>query len=224
MPMTMAEQNPVSHLLHGMVRCQHCSTPMETIGEAFGETPRYVCPRTWANCETPEIPAEAFNRLVVAAVIRAALEGQNTRQVAETVQDDVQQRIKEYSDAKDLLETRPAPRTVMDILDPPPPDLSSLDPEMRRLLELESGQYIDPLRRLDRYWRTTGDAEHIAWYAHDLNTYLRPSNLATTRDIIEAAVVEISVGSGSAEIRYRTPMPPGSGAEGRTQEVVNLPA
>ena len=155
--MTMAEQNPVSHLLDGMVRCRHCNTPMETTSESYGETPRYVCPRVRMGCETPEIPAEPFNRLVAESVIRATLEGENAQQVAETVQDDARQRIVEYTDAKDILEARPAPRTVMDVVDPSPPDLSNIEPEMRRLLELDENQYIEPLRRLDRYWSVTGD-------------------------------------------------------------------
>ena len=98
------------------------------------------------------------------------------------------------------------------------------DPEMLRLLELDPSQYIEPLRRLDRYWSVTGDVEHIEHYALDLNTYLRPSNIQTTRAIIETAVAGISVGTGSATIGYRTPMPPGSGAEGKTQEEVDFPS
>ena len=41
--MTLIEQNPVSHLLDGMVKCRNCSTPMETAGESFNEASRYVC-------------------------------------------------------------------------------------------------------------------------------------------------------------------------------------
>ena len=221
--MTMAEQNPVGHLLDGMVHCRNCNTPMATEAAYFGETPMYVCPNRRSGCDTPEIPAEPFTRLVVERVIRAALEGSNTKRVAETVQEDARQRIKEYTDAREVLEARPTPRTVMDVLDPPPPDLSSLDPEMRRLLELDPGQYIEPLRRLDRYWNVSGDTGHVEQYALDLDTYLRPSNIQTTKAIIETAVAEIRVGASSAAIRYRAPMPPGSGAQDRTQEEVDLP-
>ena len=42
--MTMAEQNPVGHLLDGMVHCRNCNTPMATGTAYFGETPMYVCP------------------------------------------------------------------------------------------------------------------------------------------------------------------------------------
>ena len=223
--MTMAEQNPVGHLLDGMVHCRNCNTPMATEAAYFGETPVYVCPNRRSGCDTPEIPAEPFTRLVVERVTRAALEGGNTKRVAETVQEDARQRIKEYADAEDILGVSPAPRSVMDILDPkPPPGLSNLSPEMARLLQLDPGKYIEPLRRLDRYWSATGDTGHIEGYALDLDTYLRPSNIRTTRAIMDTAVDEIRVGPRSATIRYKTPMPPGSGAEGRSQEEVDLPS
>ena len=98
--MTMAEQNPVSHLLDGMVHCRNCKTPMATAGDFFGKTPKYVCTNSWEGCDTPEIPAEPLNRLVVERVIRAALEGENAKRVDETIQEDARQRIKDYRIAK----------------------------------------------------------------------------------------------------------------------------
>ena len=78
----------------------------------------YVCPNRRSGCDTPEIPAEPFTRLVVERVIRAALEGGNTKRVAETVQEDARQRIKEYADAEDILGVSPAPRSVMGHIGP----------------------------------------------------------------------------------------------------------
>ena len=222
--MTMAEQNPVAHLLDGMVRCRNCNTPMVATGESFGETPTYLCSRSPESCDTPEVPAEALARLMVERIIGAALEGGNAKRVAETVREDARQRAEDYTSARideafrsmdsyDPLALAPHPSEYM-----PEPD-----PEMQRLLDLDPAEYIEPLRRLDRYWSVTGDTGHIEQYALDMNTYLRPSNIRTTRAIIETAVAEIRIGAGSATIGYRTPMPPGSGAEGKTQEEVDLP-
>ena len=222
--MTMAEQNPVAHLLDGMVRCRTCNAPMETIGVSFGETPKYVCPRRRDDCDTPEVPSEVLARLMVGRVISAALEGDNAKQVAETVREDAQQRAEDYTLARidEAFRTMPYEPPMMR---PHPSEyMPEPDPEMRRLLELDPAEYIEPLRRLDRYWSVTGDTGHIEQYAFDLNTYLRPSNIRTTRAIVETAVDEIRVGSGSATIMYRTAMPPGSGAKGRTQEEVDLPS
>ena len=166
--------------------------------------------------------AEPFNRLVVERVIRAALEGENTKRVVETVQDDAERQSAEYAEAKLFM--------AMYVFDmgplAPTPELylPELDPEMHRILNLDPNEYIRPLRRLRQYWTTTGDTGHIEAYALDLDTYLRPSNISTTRTIMDTAVDEIRVGRGSATIRYRTPMPPGSGAEGRSQEEVDLPS
>lgn len=221
--MTMAEQNPVAHLLDGLVRCRTCDALMATAGESLGETLKYVCSRRLADCDTPEVPAEALARLMVERVIRAALEGDNARRVAETVREDARQRDRDYEMAA-IEEVGRRMDFYNPFLIPPHASEDMPDPEMRRLLDLEPAEYIQPLRRLNRYWSVTGDTGHIEQYALDLNTYLRPSNIRTTRAIIETAVDEIRVAAGSATIRYRTPMPPSSGGEGRTQEEVDLPS
>ena len=225
--MRMAEQNPVSHLLDGMVHCRRCNTPMATTGESFGETPKYVCLSSPEGCDTPDIPAEPLNRLVVERVIQAALEVENTKRVAETVQDDARQRSEEYRAAKFTVALASLNISHFDPLSPVRPPRRrrpELDPEMERLLRLDEGEYIEPLRRLDQYWSSTGDTGQIEQYALDLDTYLRPSNISTTKTIMDTAVDEIQVGRGSATIKYSIPMPPGSGAEGRTQEEVDLPS
>ena len=71
--MTLIEQNPVSHLLDGMVKCRNCGTPMETAGESFNEASRYVCATKNKGCNTPDIEAGPFNRLVVRRAIHAFL-------------------------------------------------------------------------------------------------------------------------------------------------------
>ena len=205
--MTIAEQNPVAHLLDGLVRCRNCNTTMENTGESFGETPTYVCYSSPGSCDTPEVPAEVLAYLTVERVIRTTLEGANVKRVTEIVQEDARHQDEEYSYAA-----------------PPYHPLPEPDPEMLKLLELDPSQYIEPLRRLDRYWSVTGDTGHIEQYALDLDTYLRPSNISTTKAIIETAVEGISVGPESATIGYRTPMHPGSGAEGKTQEEIDLPS
>ena len=231
--MTMAEQNLVSHLLDGMVHCRKCNTPMATAGESFGEMPKYVCPNSWENCDTPEIPAEPFTRLVVERVIRAALEGENTQRVAAAVEEDARRRRRIESwnawSRMPLDLSLPSPRFDKG-RHLPKPDPTVLDPEMDRYIrmatsmDLDPGEYIGPLNRLDQYWSATGDTGQIEEYALDLETYLRPTNLQITRAIMDTAVDEIQVGRGSATIKYSTPMPPGSGAEGRTQEEVDLPS
>ena len=224
-PMTMAEQNPVSYLLEGMVHCRRCDTPMATECLAFGETPKYVCRHRHEDCDTPKIPAEPFNRLMVETVIHAALEGENAKRVARTVQEDVRERDREYTSAKLIEGLRSLESPSLNMIGPwPPTDLPELDPEQERLLNLEPGEYIEPLRRLQRYWSTTGDTGHIEEYALNLDTYLRPSNIQTTKAIMSTAVDDIRVGPRFATIRYRTPMPPGSGAHGKSQEDVNLPS
>ena len=83
--MTMIEQSLVSHLLDGMVKCRHCGTPLETAVESSNQAPKYVCATKNKGCDTPDIQAERFNRLVVRRVINAILDDKNSNQVSEIV-------------------------------------------------------------------------------------------------------------------------------------------
>ena len=146
LPMTMAEQNPVSYLLDGMVHCRNCGALMTATGWSPGEMPRYVCSRRQDGCDTPEVPAEPLVRLVVETVVRATLEGDNARRVVEAVRDDARQRSEDYTSAR----LDEAFRT-MDFHDPlsiaphPSEYMPEPDPETRRLLELDPAEYIEPL-------------------------------------------------------------------------------
>jgi hypothetical protein len=144
--------------------------------------------------------------------------------MARSVRDDAWQREREYTSAEFRQWSRPTDFTsVYPVVPVPRERIPDPDPEMRRLLELEPAEYIQPLRLLNRYWEITGDTGHIESYALDPNTYLRPSRVGTTRAILENALVEVRVGAGAAAIRYSSPMPPGSGTEGTLQEEVDLP-
>ena len=218
--MTTAEQNPVARLLDGMVRCRNCNTTMEITGAYSAQMAAYECRSLPpVGCIMPAIPAEPLARLVVATVIHAALDGGNAQQVAEQIQADARQRIREYDD---VVEAGKAPRFVVDSITQPP-GLSRTLPSVRVLDESETAERVAALRRLDRYWNVTGDTGHVEQYALDLDTYLRPSNLLTTRAIIETAVDEVVVGPVSATIRYKSAMPPGSGDDGTLEAVVDLP-
>ena len=218
--MTTAEQNPVAHLLDGMVRCQNCNAPMEIIGAYSAQTPAYECRSLpQVGCIMPPISAEPLARLVVETVIHAALAGGNAQQVAKKVREDARQRIIEYDE---VAATGVAPRFVVDSITQLP-GLSRTFPAVRVLDESETTERVAALRRLNKYWNLTGDTGHVEQYALDLDTYLRPSNLQTTRAIIEAAVAEVGVGPVSTTIRYKSAMPLGSGDEGTYEAVVNLP-
>lgn len=217
--MTTAEQNPVARLLDGMVRCRNCNTPMEITGAYSAQMAAYECRSFPIGCTTPPIPAESLAKRVVATVIHAALAGGNAQQVAEKVREDARQRIIEYDE---VVATGRAPRFVVDGF-VQPPGLSRTFPGVGVLSESETTERVAALRRLNKYWNVTGDTGHVEQYALDLDTYLRPSNLLTTRAIIETAVDEVVVGPVSATIRYKSAMPPGSGDEGTYEAVVDLP-
>ena len=85
--MTLIERNPASHLLDGMVTCQHCGAPMETAGESLNEAPQYVCTTKNKGCDTPDIDPEPFNRLVLRTVINAILDENGISKVTRIVEE-----------------------------------------------------------------------------------------------------------------------------------------
>ena len=72
------------------------------------------------------------------------------------------------------------------------------------------------------YWSTGGNPTKVRQYSLDLDTYLRPSNIITTRAIMESAVKEILAGPGYAIINYKLPLPPGGGTMARSSDEVQF--
>ena len=59
-------------------------------------------------------------------------------------------------------------------------------------------------------------------YSLNPDTYLRPSNIQTTKAIMESIILEILVGPHSATIRYRLPVHPGGGTRARSSEQIQF--
>ena len=193
--MTLIEQNPVSHLLDGMVKCRNCSTPMETAGESFNEASRYVCATKNEGCNTPDIEAGPFNRLVVRRAIHAFLHPENTNRVLDIVLNEAMSKADE-----DL-------RTMLDLTNPGPnekPTPFGGDPKTASMVlgdgPITEGEVFPGIQ----YFANRGKASRkVKQYALDPDTYLRPSNIRTTRAIMEIIISEILTDPDSATIRYK---------------------
>lgn len=212
--MTMTDRNPVSHLMDGMVKCRHCGTPLETDGESLNETPKYVCTAKNDGCNTPDLEAEPFNRLVARRAIHAFLNPQNTGKVFTIIHDEAMSEGNEnLRAALDLQQTTPEPD------DEPPPHGEDREPTFIGLLH---GQEIaNELPNSFGFIVLTGPAPRkVEEYSLNLDTYLRPSNIHTTKAIMETLISEILVGPDSATIRYSLPVHPGGWPEARTSEEV----
>jgi hypothetical protein len=202
----MIERNPVSHLLDGMVKCRHCGTPMETAGESFNEAPRYLCATRNEGCNTPEIEAEPFNRLVVRRAVHAFLSPQNTNRLLTLILDEAAKEERE-----DL-------RTVLALnqQEQSPPE----EGQTARVPLIGGSEQMPPeLAALNASFMSAGPASRkVEEYGLNPETYLRPSNLQTTKAIMDTLISEILVGPRSATIQYRLPVHPGGQQEPRTTE------
>ena len=220
--MTMIEQSLVSHLLDGMVTCRHCGTPLETAGESSNQAPKYVCATKNKGCDTPDIDAEQFNRLTLRAVINAILDENNSK-VTEIVREDAMDEGGE--DVKAIFRLQSNQPGLFNLHKGEP----SFDSERPTLTEVEKeslqrteAEYMERWERAGPYVNAVENPRKVRQYSLNLDTYLRSSNIGTTRSIMESAVTEILAGPGSATINYRLPLPHGGGNEVRSSDEVQF--
>ena len=217
----MTEQSLVSHLLDGMVKCGHCGTPLETAAESSNQPPKYVCATNNKGCDIPDIQAESFNRLVVQRVINAILDGKNIDQVMEIVRNEQIDENREYISFLSSLQSREPlsfnlPKGVPPMIDIESPAPADTTDKYRQEAE------ADYLERRERAGNAVENPSKVKQYSLNLDTYLRPSNISTTRAIMESSVAEVLAGLGSATIHYRLPLPPGGGNGARSSEEVQF--
>ncbi len=221
--MTMIEHSLVSHLLDGMVRCRHCGTPLETAGESSNQAPKYMCATKNKGCDTPDIDAERFNRLVVRRAINAILDDKNSNEVSEIVRrealDEAAEDLRAIYDLQHRLPSLFRLHEGMPLADNGSPAASDTTEENRQGVEAE---YRERWERAGPKVNVAENPGKARQYLLNLDTYLRPSNISTTRSIMESTVTEILAGPGTATISYRLPLPDGSGTRARSSEEIQF--
>ena len=214
--MTMIDQNAIAHLLDGMVKCRRCGTPMGAGGEFLGDTPKYACTTKNDGCNTPDIESEPFNGLVVRRAIHAFLDPGNTGKVFDIIRSEAMNEGNEdLQAALSWKETTPRPD------DEPPPHGEDREP---KVTVSRAGQEM-PTESLDssRVVFHAGPAfRKVEEYSLNPYTYLRASNIQTTKAIMDRLISEILVGPDSATIRYRLPVRPGGGTRARSSEEIQF--
>ena len=80
------------------------------------------------------------------------------------------------------------------------------DAEKEYLQKMEA-EYLERWEQAGPYRNAAENPRKVRQYSLNLDTYLRPSNIRTTRAIMESAVKEILAGPGSAIINYRLILP-----------------
>ena len=223
--MTLIEQNPASHLLDGMVECRHCGSPLETAEEPFNGAPKYVCTTKNKGCDTPDIDAEPFNRLMLRTVINAILDENNISKVTGIVREGALEENQEAGDAIIGMQGSPYHR-LFRLHEGKPLYDRERHPAVRdgadEHVEKLEGEHRARREQAGPYWNGVSNPGKVRQYSLNLDTYLRPSNISTTRAIMESAVTEILAGPGSATINYRLPLPHGGGTKARSSDEVQF--
>ena len=214
--MTMIDQNAIAHLLDGMVKCRRCGTPMGAAGEFLGDTPRYLCTTKNDGCSTLDIESEPFNRLVVRRAIHAFLDLGHTGKVFDIIRGEAMSEGNEdLRAALDWKETTPGPD------DEPPPHREDREPQVT-VFPAGQGMATDSLDSAIAVFHLGPAFRKVEEYSLNPDTYLRASNIQTTKAIMESLISEILVGPHSATIRYRLPVHPGGGTRARSSEQIQF--
>ena len=214
--MTMIDQNAIAHLLDGMVKCRRCGTPMEAAGEFLGDTPKYACNTKNEGCNTPDIESEPFNGLVVLRAIHAFLDPGNTGKVFDIIRGEVMSEGNEdLQAALSWKETTPRPD------DEPPPHGEDREP---KVTVSRAGQEMatESMDSSTVVFHSGPAFRKVEEYSLNADTYLRASNIQTTKVIMERLISEILVGPDSATIQYRLPVRPGGGTRARSSEEIQF--
>ena len=167
-----------------------------------------MCASRNEGCNTPEIEAEPFTLLVVRRAVHAFLSPGNTYRVLEVILNEAEK--EDRGDLRAVLEleqeeqpSRDEEQTTRAVLfalsGPIPPELA----------DVSAGRFVPQtaFRKVEEYGLNP-------------ETYLRPSNLRTTKAIMDILISEILVGHRSATIRYSLPVNPGGWPEFGTDEEV----
>ena len=231
--MTLIEQigqNPDSYLLDRMVTCQYCRAPMETAGESFNEAPKYVCATKNKGCGLPDIDAEPFNRLILRTVINAILDEDNISKVTGIVREEA---LKESEEAVDAIsEMQGREHRLFRIHEGKPmydserytllTDAEDAEDAEKEYLQKMEAEYLERWEQAGPYRNAVENPRKVRQYSLNLDTYLRPSNIRTTRAIMESAVKEILAGPGSAIINYRLILPHTRATKARLSDEVQF--
>ena len=220
-------QNPDGYLLDRMVTCQYCHAPMETAGESFNEAPKYVCATKNKGCGLPDIDAEPFNRLILRTVINAILDEDNISKVTGIVREEALEESEEAVDA--IFEMQGREQCLFRLHEGKPMYDSERytlltdaeDAEKEYLLKMEA-EYLERWEQAGPYRNAAENPRKVRQYSLNLDTYLRPSNIRTTRAIMESAVKEILAGPGSAIINYRLILPHTGATKARLSDEVQF--
>ena len=233
--MTLVEHNQMTHLLDGLVKCRNCNAPLENTGEYFRDffglsmkqEPHYVCVSKTEGCIPPTKSAEFFNLFMFKEVLETLLGAGNDQRVVDWVRMEARKAMTDLdrnpqpqagsTDVFKPLESRddetPQQRSEL----PEPAD------EMERNIPRSVEEFPEAQERMAAaYNHIASHPSEIEEYSHDLKIYRRDSNIQITRAIVESTVEEILADRDSAIIRYRMPVPTGSGNQSRTsQEVIH---
>ena len=117
--------------------------------------------------------------------------------------------------ALDWKETTPGPD------DEPPPHREDREPQVT-VFPAGQGMATDSLDSAIAVFHLGPAFRKVEEYSLNPDTYLRASNIQTTKAIMESLISEILVGPHSATIRYRLPVHPGGGTRARSSEQIQF--
>ena len=208
-------------LLVGLVKCQGCGSPLTVSGDPADHAPRYVCPNAIGSavnrCGTPQIETRRLDELVVDRLV--------TRLLTDDLLQELIAEVRLEADRR-ALEQQQHLGAAQDELDGLQRDRTQL---VTRVEEGETSyrEVSDRLNRMGDSWHSIKEEAHqaewmlevyryvaaaedrVAFHVRNTDTYLRQTNAADTRGLLEMFIEEILVVADSVAVVYQMPLPLG---------------
>ena len=213
--------------LNHMIYCANCGGPMVNTGQ------RYYCPNTSVdsgrNCPTKPVYADHLHHTVVSELMNRLATDENIQSVTETIKETmsvnarIQRQRMEQAEAAmaDARAKRPA---LLQLVEQGERTYQDVAPEIDALDRTTAGLAFESIVARNELEKTAfvSDEDGIRDTATSMDTWLGGNNPDEAQELLDLLVQKVTVGSDSALIVYRVPMPTDEHPDGVTEDLVEL--
>ena len=223
------------YLLSGLVKCETCRKSLTAHEAKGGKYTYYVChsllKRGRGTCETPRLNSKRFERLIIDQLREHVLTESNIRDLVRMVDEEMdgvahEQRQKLETVEEELADIRRKMDRLWHAVESSDLEINDILPRIRQHQERQERLELagDEARAALQDRRALLDSvEVITAYAHEMNEFLRTSEVTESKAFIRSFVKEIVVRPGTATVRYTIPTPPDSPIGGKDAADFGLP-
>ncbi len=223
-PATIHQTKPS---LNQMIFCANCGGPMLNTGE------RYYCPNTSAgsgrNCPTNPVYADHLHHTVLSELINRLATDENLQTVTKAIKETMsvnarlQRQRMEQAEAE-IAEAKAKRHALLQLVEEGRRTYKEAAAEIDALDRTTAGLAFESIVARNELEKAAfvSDEDGIRDTATSMDTWLGGNNPDEVQELLDILVQKVTVGSDSALIVYRVPMPAGENPDGVTEDLVEL--